>query len=227
MIELEALTKTYTLGQQRIVAVNNVSLTIQPGEFVAVTGESGCGKTTLLGLIAGLDLPDRGSIRVNGREITRLTDAELSRYRRDQVGIVFQFFNLIPILTVAENVALPCTLQGQPADEVRPRVERLLREVGLWERRDHHPHEISGGEMQRAAIARALINRPQVVLADEPTGNLDSRTGRQVLQLMAELRDRHRTTFILATHSREAAAFATRRYTMRDGRLSDGEAGTE
>jgi ABC-type lipoprotein export system ATPase subunit len=219
MIELEALSKTYVLGPHRIVAVNNVSLTVSAGEFVVIMGKSGCGKTTLLSLIGGLDRPDNGHIRVNGLEINRLADAELTRYRRDQVGIVFQFFNLIPILSVAENVALPCTLQGKGTREVSERVETLLHEVGLWECRDRYPHEISGGEMQRVAIARALINRPKVVLADEPTGNLDSGTGDQILELMAGLRKRHRTTCILATHSREAAAYAGRRLLMRDGSL--------
>jgi putative ABC transport system ATP-binding protein len=223
MIKLECVTKTYTLGQQRIVAVNDVSLIIEPGEFVAIMGKSGCGKTTLLGLIGGLDRPDRGHIWVEGEDITQLPDIKLTRYRRDQVGIVFQFFNLIPILTVSENVALPYTLQGRPEREVQARVEELLEDVDLWERRDHYPHEISGGEMQRVAIARALINRPGLVLADEPTGNLDSRTGRQVMEVMAELSERHRTTFVLATHSREAATFASRKMLMRDGTLSSPE----
>jgi ABC-type lipoprotein export system ATPase subunit len=152
-----------------------------------------------------------------------LDDAGLTRYRRDQVGIVFQFFNLIAILTVAENMALPCLLQTQPEHEVRSRVEHLLTEVGLWDRRNHYPHEISGGEMQRVAIARALINRPRLILADEPTGNLDSRTGREILHLLADLRERHQTTVILATHSLEAASRADRRLTMRDGSLSFAE----
>jgi ABC-type lipoprotein export system ATPase subunit len=209
MIKLESVTKTYTLGQQRIKAVDNVSLTIQPGEFVAIMGKSGCGKTTLIGLIS-----------VDGKEICRLADADLTRYRRDQVGIVFQFFNLIPILTVAENVALPHSLQGKSEKEIQTRVQELLSAVDLVDRQTHYPHEISGGEMQRVAIARALINKPQLVLADEPTGNLDSRTGHQVMETMARLSERHRTTFILATHSSEAASYATRTLQMRDGTLS-------
>lgn len=227
MIKLQSLTKTYTLGQQQIVAVNDVSLTIKPGEFVAIMGKSGCGKTTLLSLIGGLDRPDSGRIWVNGQDITRLPDPELTRYRRDQVGIVFQFFNLIPILTVSENVALPYTLQGRPEREVQARVKELLSDVDLWERRNHYPHEISGGEMQRVAVARALINRPHLVLADEPTGNLDSRTGHQVTSMMAELSERHRTTFILATHSSEAASYASRKLVMRDGSLSSEEKAPE
>jgi putative ABC transport system ATP-binding protein len=226
MIKLESVTKTYALGQQRIVAVDDVSLAIEPGEFVAIMGKSGCGKTTLLSLIGGLDRPDKGHIWVEGKDITQLPDLKLTRYRRDQVGIVFQFFNLIPILTVSENVALPYMLQGRPEREVQSRVEELLEDVDLWERRDHYPHEISGGEMQRVAIARALINRPGLVLADEPTGNLDSRTGRQVMEVMAELSDRHRTTFVLATHSREAASYANRKLQMRDGSLSSEEEAT-
>ncbi len=227
MIKLQSLTKTYTLGQQQIVAVNDVSLTIKPGEFVAIMGKSGCGKTTLLSLIGGLDRPDSGRIWVNGQDITHLPDPELTRYRRDQVGIVFQFFNLIPILTVSENVALPYTLQGRPEREVQARVKELLSDVDLWERRNHYPHEISGGEMQRVAVARALINRPHLVLADEPTGNLDSRTGHQVTSMMAELSERHRTTFILATHSSEAASYASRKLVMRDGSLSSEEKAPE
>jgi len=220
MIVVEDLTKTYLLGEERIVAVNNVGLTVRSGEFVAVMGKSGCGKTTLLSLIGGLDRPDGGRVLVNDQDITRLDDAELTRYRRDRVGIVFQFFNLISILSVSENVALPCLLQPQPEQEVRSRVEHLLTEVGLWNRRNHYPHEISGGEMQRVAIARALINRPRLILADEPTGNLDSRTGAEILHLLGELRERHQTTVILATHSLEAASCADRRLIMRDGSLS-------
>ena len=227
MIKLESVTKTYILGQQLIVAVNDVSLTIEQGEFVAIMGKSGCGKTTLLSLIGGLDRPERGHIWVDGKDITMLPDVKLTRYRRDQVGIIFQFFNLIPILTVAENVALPHTLQGRPEKEVETRVEELLDDVDLWERRDHYPHEISGGEMQRVAIARALINRPGLVLADEPTGNLDSRTGRQIMEVMAELSERHGTTFVLATHSREAASYANRKLQMRDGSLSSEEADSQ
>jgi ABC-type lipoprotein export system ATPase subunit len=206
MIELDSVTKTYTLGQQRIVAVNDVSLTIQPGEFVAIRGKSGCGKTTLLGLIGGLDRPDSGTISVNGEEISQLADADLTRYRRDQVGIIFQFFNLIPILTVAENVALPYSLQGKSEREIQARVQELLSDVDLAE-----------------AIARALINQPQLVLADEPTGNLDSRTGHQVMETMARLGEQHSTTFVLATHSSEAASYATRTLYMRDGSLSSEE----
>jgi ABC-type lipoprotein export system ATPase subunit len=220
MIKLESVTKIYTLGQQRIKAVDNVSLRMETGEFVAVMGKSGCGKTTLLGLIGGLDRPDAGLISVNGEEITQLAEADLTRYRRDQVGIVFQFFNLIPILTVAENVALPHSLQGKSEREIEARVQALLGDVDLLDRLNHYPHEISGGELQRVAIARALINKPQLVLADEPTGNLDSRTGHQVMETMARLSQRHRTTFILATHSSEAASYASRTLHMRDGSLS-------
>jgi ABC-type lipoprotein export system ATPase subunit len=223
MIELESVTKTYTLGQQRIKAVDNVSLIMETGEFVAVMGKSGCGKTTLLGLIGGLDRPDSGLISVNGQDITQLAEAKLTRYRRDQVGIVFQFFNLIPILTVAENVALPHSLQGKSEREIQARVQALLSEVDLLDRLNHYPHEISGGELQRVAIARALINKPQLVLADEPTGNLDSRTGHLVMETMARLSERHRTTFILATHSSEAASYASRKLHMRDGSLSPAE----
>ena len=226
MIELDSVTKTYTLGQQRIKAVDDVSLTIQSGEFVAIMGKSGCGKTTLLGLIGGLDRPDSGRISVNGEEISQLADADLTRYRRDQVGIIFQFFNLIPILTVAENVALPYSLQGKSEREIQARVQKLLSDVDLVERQTHYPHEISGGEMQRVAIARALINQPQLILADEPTGNLDSRTGHQVMETMARLSEQNRTTFVLATHSSEAASYATRTLHMRDGSLSSDEEST-
>ncbi len=224
MIELDSVTKAYTLGHQRIVAVDNVSLTVETGEFVAIMGKSGCGKTTLLSLIGGLDRPDSGLISVNGQVVTQLGDTELTRYRRDQVGIVFQFFNLIPILTVAENVALPYSLKGKSEREITARVQALLGDVDLLGRLDHYPHEISGGEMQRVAIARALINQPQLVLADEPTGNLDSRTGHQVMETMASLSERNHITFILATHSKEAASYASRKLHMRDGSLSSEEA---
>ncbi|MBW1979635.1 MAG: ABC transporter ATP-binding protein [Deltaproteobacteria bacterium] len=225
MLELTNLSKTYTLGQQRIVAVNRIHLVVEQGEFLAILGKSGCGKTTLLSLIGGLDRAIHGRIVVNGRDISQLPEKDLTAYRRHEVGIVFQFFNLLPILTVAENVALPCVLQGLPPDNTEQRVEKLLTEVGLWQRRRHYPHEISGGEMQRVAIARALIHKPSLVLADEPTGNLDSSTGQQILELMAELRQRHNITIILATHSKDAIEHASRVLYMRDGVLLQQEDG--
>ena len=220
MIRLVNVSKIYDGAGARVTALASVSLSIAPGEFVALMGPSGCGKSTLLHLVAGVDLPTAGEVRVDGRALSTLSDRALSQFRRDRVGIVYQFYNLLPTMSAWENVALPALLRGIPPQVARERAEERLDQVGMLHRKDHWPHELSGGEMQRVAIGRALVNGPPVLLADEPTGNLDSKAGREVLELLAHLNAERGVTILLATHSREAAAFAHRIIRLRDGSIS-------
>jgi len=219
LIVLQGVTKTYRQGSEEVKALQNVALDIGDGEFVAVTGKSGCGKSTLLHVIGGLESVSAGRILFQGRDLSRFSEEQLTRYRRDQVGIVFQSFNLMPLLTIVENVALPQILRGTPSQEALQLAESWLDRVNLRHRRDHKPHQVSGGEMQRAAVARALINRPALLLADEPTGNLDSTHASQVLQLFAELQRQEYLTVVMVTHALEAAQYADRVIKMQDGRL--------
>ena len=219
MILLKDVHKTYHAGKVAVPALAGVSLTVQGGEFVAVVGPSGCGKSTLLNLVAGLDRPTRGTILVDGVDLTRAAEGALSRLRRERIGIVFQFYNLLPHLTARENVALPLLLNGTPMPEIANRVGEELEAVELLPRADHFPHELSGGEMQRVAIARALAPRPAILLADEPTGNLDSERGGAVLTLLRRLNRARAFTVLMATHSPEAATVADRVIRLRDGRL--------
>jgi ABC-type lipoprotein export system ATPase subunit len=219
VIELQQVSKVYRRGPEEIQALKGVDLKIASGEFVAITGKSGCGKSTLLHIIGGLEPVTRGRVLLAGRDLAQLKEPELTRFRRDKVGVVFQSFNLLPLLTLAENVALPRVLQGVAYPQARGEARRWLTEVGLAARLDHKPHQVSGGEMQRAAIARALINDPAVVLADEPTGNLDSATAAQILQLFSHLHRQWQKTVILVSHAPEAGAAADRVLQMQDGRL--------
>jgi putative ABC transport system ATP-binding protein len=223
MIRLEQITKVYSLGGVDVRAVDGVTLGIAQGEFVALVGPSGCGKTTLLNLMAGIDRPTSGEVWLDGERLDRLSDDRLTRLRRTRVGIVYQFFNLLPTLTAWENVAMPLLLDGLQASEIETRVARQLERVGLTHRARHWPHELSGGEQQRVAIARAIVAEPRVVLADEPTGNLDSVAGGAALELLQELNREHRQTIILATHSQEAARRAGRIVRLRDGKIERGE----
>lgn len=218
-IRLEAVRKLYPRGHETVRALDGVSAAMAAGEFVAVTGPSGCGKSTLLHLIGAIDLPSTGAVWVDGRSLATMTEADRSRYRRETVGIVYQSYNLLPYLTAWENVALPLALGGVPRGALRERVDALLDTLGLTDRAEHWPQELSGGEMQRVAVARAVIARPRLILADEPTGNLDSTAGREVLTLLRDLNQRWRLTLILATHSRDAAAVADRVLPMKDGRV--------
>jgi putative ABC transport system ATP-binding protein len=219
MIRLKNVSKTYYRGPVAVEALRGVDLNITPGEFTAVTGKSGCGKSTLLHIIGGLEPPSAGQVLVEGRNLGTLKDPELTYFRRDRVGVVFQSFNLLPLLTLEENVALPRALQGVPFRQAREEAEHWLENVGLTERRHHKPHQVSGGEMQRAAIARALINRPAVMLADEPTGNLDSATSAQVLELFAHLHQEGGHTIVLVSHAPEAARYTKRVIHLKDGRV--------
>ena len=217
MIALEDVRKTYRTGAAEVAAVNGVTLTVDAGEFVTVTGPSGSGKSTLLHLIGGLDMPSAGPVVVDGRPLASMSDEELSVFRRRRLGFVFQAFNLLPTHSAAENVALPLELDGRPAHEVRERVGNALARVALTHRRTHRPDALSGGEQQRVALARALVIEPAVLLADEPTGNLDSETGAHVLDLLAEANAASRCTVLLVTHDDKAAARAHRTIRLRDG----------
>jgi putative ABC transport system ATP-binding protein len=217
MIELREVSKTVMSGTEPLTILHPLSLQIPRGQFVAVVGPSGSGKSTLLGLIAGLDAPSSGSVLIDTVDITRLDEDSLARLRGEKVGFVFQFFHLIPSLTAYENVAVPMEIGG--LDDARPRAEQLLEEVGLTGRAHHYPSQLSGGEQQRVALARALANDPPIVLADEPTGNLDRANGRHILELLRKIHNGRGTTIVLVTHDAELAAIADARLIMRDGRV--------
>ncbi|MDP2967981.1 MAG: ABC transporter ATP-binding protein [Deltaproteobacteria bacterium] len=201
-----------------MVALDHITLNISKGEFIAITGKSGCGKSTLINIIGGLDSPDQGQVMIDGEDLSGMDDRRLTLFRRNRVGIIFQFFNLLPILTLEENIALPHLLK-EGTNSLREKIDHLLNEMDLYQRRYHKPHELSGGELQRVAICRALINDPDLILADEPTGNLDSASGRQVLEILRRLRDEQGKTIFLVTHSLEGAAMADRVLRMSDGKL--------
>lgn len=218
LIEAQNLTRVFRRGAEDVRALTEVSFHIEEGEFIAIVGPSGSGKSTLLQLLGGMDLPTSGSLFLAGKEVSRLSDAERTRLRRDTLGFVFQDFGLLPILTVEENISLPRTLgKASPG----PPVAELLERVGLSHRRHHRPHQLSGGEMQRVAIARALVRRPRILLADEPTGNLDSATGASILSLLEELNQNDGITLIVVTHNETLAAAAGRRLSLQDGRLQE------
>ena len=219
MISCTGLTKTYTVGETKVHALQGVDLQVEDGEFIAIVGASGSGKSTLLHLIGGIDRPTSGRVRISDIEITSLSDDELAELRARKVGFVFQFHNLIPTLTALENVELPMIFTGIKPAERRRRAEELLRSVGLENRLNHTPLQLSGGQQQRVAIARALANNPDVILADEPTGELDSKTGKSVMQTLKNIREEHGTTLVVVTHEREVAAMADRIIRLRDGRV--------
>jgi putative ABC transport system ATP-binding protein len=217
MIELREVSKTVTSGTEPLTILHPLTLQIPHGQFVAIVGPSGSGKSTLLGLIAGLDAPTSGQVLIDEVDITRLDEDTLARLRGEKIGFVFQFFHLIPSLTAYENVAVPMEIAG--ADDVRTRAERLLEEVGLTGRSHHYPSQLSGGEQQRVALARALANDPPIVLADEPTGNLDSANGRHILSLLGKIHADRGTSIVLVTHDAELAAMADAKLMLRDGRV--------
>jgi putative ABC transport system ATP-binding protein len=218
VLEARALAKTYLSGSAQVRALDGVDLAVERGEFVAIMGPSGCGKSTLLNLLAGFDRPSAGEVWLGEQRIDRLSEAELARLRRRRIGFVFQFFNLLPALSVAENVELPLLLAGQRRPAARRAASRLLNELGLAERRNAAPALLSGGQQQRVALARAMANAPDIVLADEPTGNLDSGATRGVLELLGEARRRGQT-LLLVTHDARVAAAADRVIRIRDGRI--------
>jgi putative ABC transport system ATP-binding protein len=216
MIELRGVSKTVTSGSAPLTILHPLSFKIERGRFMAVTGPSGSGKSTLLGLVAGLDAPTSGSVIIDGTDITTLDEDGLARLRGEKIGFVFQFFHLIPSLTAYENVAVPMEIAGLA--DPRTKASRLLEEVGLTGRAHHYPAQLSGGEQQRVALARALANDPPIVLADEPTGNLDSANGRHIMELLRAIHRSRGTTILLVTHDAELASLADGRITLRDGR---------
>lgn len=216
-VEAENVHKSYVLGSTAVGALRGVSLNVQRGEFVALMGPSGCGKTTLLNLMGAIDMPSRGSLRVDGVRLDKLSEDALADLRRDRIGVVFQFYNLIPTLSARENVELPMQFKRVNRRERRERSRYLLDRVGLTDRADHHPAELSGGEQQRVSIARALANQPAIVLLDEPTGDLDSHTGREILSLLRDLNGREKVTLVIATHDPLVAEASSRTIRLQDG----------
>jgi putative ABC transport system ATP-binding protein len=218
---VDNVTRVYKIGQVETQALRGISLSIEDGEFTALVGPSGSGKTTLLQLIGCLDLPTSGQVFVGGHDVSRLSRKQRADMRRGTIGFIFQFFALIPTLSAYENIEMPLLLDGQSAAQRRERVMELLEAVDLAERAHHRPDQMSGGEQQRAAVARALAARPAVVLADEPTANLDTANGRQVMELMRRLNEETGTTFVFATHDPRVIQFARRVIVLRDGRIAD------
>jgi len=224
MIAVVDVVKTYE-GKRRVTALDGVSFSVAAGDMVAVMGPSGSGKSTLLHLLGGLDQASSGSVRLDGAELTGLGDDALTRVRRDKIGFIFQFFNLLPTLTAFDNVALPMRLQRRSSAEAREVTERFLDLVGLGKRADHLPDELSGGECQRVAIARALVMAPRVLLADEPTGNLDTTTGGEILDLLKRINREIGSTLVMVTHDADAAAACHRILSLKDGKLVSDRSG--
>lgn len=221
IIRTTDMVKEYKIGKQKIRAVDSVSLEVSKGEFIALVGVSGSGKSTLLHLLGGLDKATSGEVVVNGQEIRKMSDRRLSQFRNQTIGFVFQSFYLQPFLTLRRNIEVASMPQRMKRAERKQRIEELARQVGLYDRLNHRPRELSGGQIQRAAIARALLNRPAIILADEPTGNLDSANSHDIIQLFQQIREQYGTTVIIATHDTEVAAQADRVITLKDGRLYD------
>ncbi len=219
LIELHEVAKDYSLGATTIHAIRGVSLEVQPGEVLSVVGPSGCGKTTLLNMMGCIDNPSRGTLLFGGTDVGALSDASLAEIRLNRIGFIFQTFNLVPVLSVRENVELPMILARVPPTRRSPTIDGLLEAVGLTRYARHKPAELSGGQRQRVAIARALVNRPDIVIADEPTANLDSRTGDDVLRLIRRLNERDGVTFIFSTHNHDILRYSTRTIRLKDGEL--------
>ena len=223
LIKAKKLSKVYGSGENQVAALDKVDLTVAPGDFISIIGPSGSGKSTLLHLLSGLDHPTSGSLTYDGQEIYTLPDKELSAFRRRQMGFIFQQFNLLPVLTARENILMPLLLDKKQPDEGY--LSQLAELLGIQNRLDHLPHELSGGQQQRVAIARALIAQPEVIFADEPTGNLDSKSGGEVMDMLKSIRDRMGKTLVIITHDNRVAAMADRRLTIMDGVLSEVAAG--
>jgi len=219
MIEVKDIVKVYRRGTNEVRALDGVSLSVPRGQFLSIMGSSGSGKSTMLNLMGALDIPSRGTITIDGQEISRMHDTDLSAFRRRRLGFIFQFFNLLPTLTALENTVLPELLSGKRRDEVEPKARALLEHVGLRGRFTHRPDELSGGEMQRVAVARALLSEPALLLADEPTGNLDSRTGAEVLRLIREATQARNLTVVMVTHDPRAAEVGDRLVRLADGHI--------
>jgi putative ABC transport system ATP-binding protein len=222
IVSAQDLTRRYGEGDAAVDALRGVSLAFPPGAFTAIMGPSGSGKSTLMHLLAGLDRPTSGNVLIDGADITRMDDGELTQLRRDRIGFIFQFFNLVPVLNAEENVLLPLSIAGRKPD--RAWVDQLMETVGIADRRTHRPSELSGGQQQRVAVARALVSRPAVVFADEPTGNLDSKTSNEVLELLRGAVDEFSQSVVMVTHDQHAASFSDRRIELVDGQVVRDEA---
>jgi lipoprotein-releasing system ATP-binding protein len=220
ILRAEGLTKCYTIGRKKIEVLHGVDMEVGQGEFLSIVGASGSGKSTLLHLLGGLDRPDAGGLEVDGNHLTQMGGLALSRFRNRSVGFVFQAYHLFPELDALENVALPARISRRPVKEVEAKAQEWLERVGLSKRLDHRPYELSGGEQQRVAIARALINDPTLLLADEPTGNLDSETGSEIMDLLLKLKAECRLTLIMATHDRHMAEQTDRTLHLLDGKIA-------
>ena len=217
VVEARNITKTYTIADREICVLDEVSLSVAEGEFLVVEGSSGSGKTTLLSLLSGLDKPSSGRVLLEEMDITEATEDDLAPLRNETIGFVFQSFHLVPSLTALENVMFPAEIRRDP--QAHDKAAELLKRVGMQKRSDNYPHQLSGGEMQRVAICRAVINNPKIIFADEPTGNLDSENGKAVLDLLLEFQKEHRTTLVLVTHSVDIARIADRMIVLKDGRI--------
>lgn len=219
VVKLENVEKVYTLGSISVNALRGLSLEAEKGEFIVIMGPSGSGKTTILNLIGTLDKPTKGNVYIEGKDLTSLKEGELTEIRRHKIGFIFQFYNLIPVLTAIENVELPMIFIGVPKKEREKRAQELLETVGLAGRGDHRPDELSGGEQQRVAIARALANRPSIILADEPTGDLDTKSGTEIMTILRDLSKREGVTVIAVTHDQTVSKMASRILNVRDGKI--------
>ena len=226
-IVIKDLIKVYKIGKSEVIALRGLDCTIKDNEVLAIMGPSGCGKTTLLNIIGGLDRPTAGSVMINGVNLVNMSDGELVKHRREQVGIIFQFFNLVPTLTARENVELPMRLAGKAGDEMAERAEELLKLVDMTQRAKHKPDELSGGEQQRIGLATALANDPPIILADEPTGELDTVTGHQILLLLKRLRDEYKKTVVIVTHDHRIGQIADTVMNIVDGRITGSMSGRD
>ena len=217
ILKTENLTKIYGKGENKVVALDNVNITINEGEFVSIVGASGSGKSTLLHLLGGVDKPTSGKVYVNGKDIYKLSSDNLAIFRRREVGLIYQFYNLIPILTAKENITLPLELDNKKVDNKE--LEKLLKDLGIEDRRNHLPNQLSGGQQQRVSIGRALITHPTIVLADEPTGNLDSKSSDEIVELLKKANKEYKQTIIMITHNMEIAKVADRIIKIEDGKI--------
>ena len=217
ILKVENLTKTYGKKDTEVKALDNISFSVNKGEFIAIVGASGSGKSTLLHLIGGVDKPSSGKVYINGKDIYSLSKDEIAIFRRNEIGLIYQFYNLIPILNVKENITLPCDLEGKKVDEKR--LNEIIQMLGLENRKEHLPNELSGGQQQRVAIGRALINNPSIILADEPTGNLDSKASKEIIDLLKNSNKKYNQTILLITHDENIAKQADRIITIQDGKI--------
>ena len=219
MIKVENLRKVYKVGGEKVVALDNISLHIEKGEFCCIVGTSGSGKSTLLNQLAGLEKPTKGKVKINGQLVSKMTEKELATFRQNNIGFIFQSYNLLPTLTAMENVAFPLLFRGIDKKTRQKKAKKILKDMGLGERMNHKPGEMSGGQQQRVGIARAFVGRPKVIFADEPTGNLDSATTEQVMKMLLDISRENNITFVMVTHDPELAKMAPRIITLKDGRV--------